>query len=140
MGDYVAWKPFYSVGDAALDAEHQQIIDMLNDLFAAAQQGPNHPVSAALWKRLLQYTNRHFKHEERVMQQHGYPGLAEHVARHARLRQRTADLQMHADLVTSRDLLQFVKEWWLEHIQEEDKRYAPYLMARPTWPPCPARS
>ena len=61
------------------------------------------------------------------MREHDYPALAEHAALHARLRHRTADFQAHANLVTSRDLLRFVKEWWLEHIQGEDKKYAPYL-------------
>jgi hemerythrin len=140
MAAYVQWKPIYSVGDPALDAEHKQIIAVLDDLYAAMEQGPNHPVSTALWERLLRYTITHFKHEERVMRQHDYPGLSGHVALHARLRQRTVDFQMHANLVTSRDLLQFVKEWWLEHIQGEDKKYAPYLTASPTLSPYPARS
>jgi hemerythrin-like metal-binding protein len=129
MAAYVPWKPFYSVGDPVLDAEHKEILGILDDLYAAMERAPNHPASTAVWKRLVQYTNSHFKHEERVMQEHEYPGLSEHVAQHARLRQRTADLQMHSDLVTSRDLLRFVKEWWLEHIQGEDRKYAPYLTA-----------
>jgi hemerythrin len=129
MAAYVQWKPFYSVVDPDLDAEHQQILGILNDLYVALERVPNHPASAALWKHLVQYTNSHFRHEEQVMQEHEYPGLSEHVAQHARLRKRTADFQMNASLVTNCDLLRFVKEWWLEHIQGEDKKYAPYLMA-----------
>ena len=129
MAAYVVWKPFYSVGDPSLDAEHKQILGILDDLYVATEQAPNHPVSTVLWRRLLQYTMTHFNHEERVMREHDYPGLSEHVTLHARLRQRTADLETHADLVTSRDLMRFVKEWWLEHIQAEDKKYAPYLTA-----------
>jgi hemerythrin len=31
--------------------------------------------------------------------------------------------------VTARDVLVFLKDWWLGHIQGEDKKYAPYLQA-----------
>ncbi len=95
MAVYVEWKPYYSVGHAELDAEHRQILGILDDLYAAMQQAPNAPATAELWKRLLQYTNTHFRHEERVMREHDYPDLAEHAALHVRLRQRTADFQAH---------------------------------------------
>ena len=78
-------------------------------------------------KRLSQYTNDHFNHEEQVMQQHGYPRFDAHKALHDGLRRRTADLRTHADVITEADLLQFVNEWWLEHIQGDDKKYGPYL-------------
>jgi hemerythrin len=29
--------------------------------------------------------------------------------------------------MTGRDLLVFLKEWWCNHIQEQDKKYAPYM-------------
>ena len=35
----------------------------------------------------------------------------------------------HANLVMGQDLLRFLKEWWITHIQEEDQQYAPYLAA-----------
>ena len=35
----------------------------------------------------------------------------------------------HATLVTGRDLLLFLKEWWCNHIQEQDMKYMPYLIA-----------
>ena len=42
-------------------------------------------------------------------------------------------------LVTGRDLLSFLKEWWINHIQAEDKCYVPYLSAaarqRTRYPP-----
>jgi hemerythrin len=127
MAAYVAWKPFYSVDDPSLDAQHKQIIEMINELYAAVEQAENRPAPKRLLKRLRQYTMAHFEAEEEVMQRLDYPGLAEHKALHDRLRRRTADLEAHPDAITGRDVLQFMKEWWLEHIQGEDKKYAPYV-------------
>ena len=46
---------------------------------------------------------------------------------HDKMRQRTIGLRDNAGLVTGRDLLVFLKEWWCNHIQEQDKKYAPYV-------------
>jgi hemerythrin len=43
------------------------------------------------------------------------------------MRQKTLDLHDNTDLVTGHDLLAFLKDWWLGHIQSEDKKYAPYV-------------
>ncbi len=126
----VVWKAFYSVGDSSLDAEHSQVIEVINDLYAAMDEGEDYAAVKPLLDRLVRYTNEHFRDEERVMQEHDYPGFAEHKALHDRMRKRTADLRAFADLVTGRDLLNFLKEWWLGHIQSKDKEYAPYLQVQ----------
>jgi hemerythrin len=63
------------------------------------------------------------------MRAHRYPELGLHKAVHDTIRQKTADLCRHAHLVTVANLLRFAKEWWTSHIQETDKKYAPYLEA-----------
>jgi hemerythrin-like metal-binding protein len=123
----IAWKDFYSVGDRSLDAEHKQIIGVINDLYDAMHQGRDHTLVKPLLDRLVQYTAVHFRHEEQVMRQCEYPELPQHRAHHDRLRRNTAGLRDNVDLVTGRDMLRFLKDWWLGHIQGEDKKYAPYV-------------
>jgi hemerythrin-like metal-binding protein len=130
MTTHIAWKPFYSVGEPSLDAQHKQILGIVSALYAAMEQGRDCAVMEGLLDRLCRYTNTHFKHEEQIMRECDYPGFAQHKAMHERLRQRTADLRAHATLVTAPDLLRFLKEWWMKHIQDIDKNYAPYLAAR----------
>jgi hemerythrin len=127
MSAHVTWKEYYSVGDPSLDSQHKQIIGIINELYDAMQAPSDQKLVKRLLDRLVGYTMNHFKCEEVVMRQHEYPALAEHKALHDKLRQRTVDLREHADLVTQRDLLHFLKKWWMEHIQEIDKAYAPYL-------------
>jgi hemerythrin-like metal-binding protein len=69
----------------------------------------------------------HFKYEEQRLRDHEYPGLAVHQLLHDKLRQRTIDLRDNANLMTGKDLLRYLKEWWCDHIQGEDKKYAPYV-------------
>ena len=123
----IAWKPHYSVGNASLDAQHRQILALVNEIYAAREKDDNAAAVESLLKRLLQYAQSHFGYEERLMAECGYPGLAEQKASHDKMRRRTAGLLEHAGLVMPEDLLHFLKDWWINHIQGEDKLYAPYL-------------
>ncbi len=87
----LVWKPFYSVGDSSLDAQHQQILAIVNDLLTTVEGGSERAVVTAVLDRLLRYTNTHFKYEERLMQKHGYPALGPHKAAHDRMRQWTTE-------------------------------------------------
>jgi hemerythrin len=129
MTTYIAWREYYTVGDPSLDAEHQQIIGIINELYDAMQKGLDQKTLTVMLDRLVGYTFAHFKSEEQTLQEHDYPDLAEHKALHDEIRQKTLDLREHASLVTAHDLMRFLKEWWLGHIQNCDKKYAPYLDA-----------
>ena len=128
MADYIAWKPYYSVGEESLDAEHQTIIKLTNDLYAAAKSGSDDRVCAVL-DRLLQYAATHFRHEEQLMRECEFPELKAHQLLHEQLRHRVVELRNNCDRLNAQEVLQFLKEWWCEHIQEQDKAFGRYLQA-----------
>lgn len=127
MSMYIAWKPYYSVNDPALDGEHQQIIKLIDELYASIATSRENVKTKEVLERLIQYTFTHFKHEEDAMRVCGYPSFGAHKAIHDNMRQQTLDLREKTGLVSGKDLLRFLKEWWTNHIQTEDKEYAPYL-------------
>jgi hemerythrin-like metal-binding protein len=129
MLPYMEWRPAYSVGNASIDNQHKQIIEIINDLYSAMQAGEDADIVKPLLERLLAYTDMHFEFEEQVMEECGYPHLDEHRHLHDQLRHRTDDLRNHVGLVTGSDLLHFLAEWWADHIQAADKQYAPYVAA-----------
>jgi hemerythrin len=129
MAAHITWNDYYTVGDALLDAEHKQIIGIINELYDAMERGNDRKVLKRLLDHLARYGATHFRHEEQVMHQCGYPELPKHRTVHARLRCNTASLRDNLDLVAGRDLLRFLKDWWLGHIQDEDKKYSPYVSA-----------
>ncbi len=127
MAEYIAWRPYYSVGDDSLDAQHKVIIGLINELYTAVLAKSPDVDLKGIMDRMIRYTLTHFQHEEQLMLECGFPGLQAHKFLHEQLRQRTVDLRDNLNLVTARDLLRFLKDWWCEHIQEKDKAYAPYL-------------
>ena len=92
MSVYIAWKDFYTVNDPSLDAEHKQIIENINELYAAMNSVADSAVKKHVLERLVQYTRTHFDHEEKIMQEAGYPDLVAHKALHDDMRRRTIGL------------------------------------------------
>jgi hemerythrin-like metal-binding protein len=128
MQIYMQWKQSYSVGDASIDEQHKQIIEIINNLHYLMEIGGNREKFKEQLTQLSQYTVTHFEHEERAMQKCGYPDLANHKALHDDMRRRTLGLCDNLKLLTERDLLVFLKDWWLNHIRSEDRCYVPYLL------------
>ena len=58
----------------------------------------------------------------------GYPDLERHSRMHATMMEKTREVI--AEISRSKNgqaLLQFLRDWWLGHIQGVDKLYVPYL-------------
>jgi hemerythrin len=123
----IAWKPYYSVGDASIDAEHKQVLSFFDNLHYALDTGRERDELKRLLNCLLRYTMTHFKHEEQMMLACGYPDFENHKSLHDQMQKRTAALCANVNLITARDLLGILKAWWCDHIQAEDKCYVPYL-------------
>jgi hemerythrin-like metal-binding protein len=127
MAAYVTWRDYYSVNDPFLDAEHKQIIEYINELYSALQDPTQGELTKRVLDKLVRYTETHFKHEEERMKEAGFPQFEAHKVLHDNMKRRTVALRTHVTLVTARDVLVFLKEWFLEHVQGEDKLYSSYM-------------
>lgn len=127
MASYITWKNYYSVNDPSIDAEHKQIIECINELYATMQSVTAGSTTKQVLDKLVRYTQTHFAHEEARLKEIGFPNFEAHKALHDNMRQRTLGLRTHLTLVTARDVLVFLKDWWVGHIQSEDKVYASYM-------------
>lgn len=129
----IAWKSVYETGIVALDNEHRKLIEQVNLLYEAVRDKKCTEVIGDILIMLEDYTENHFQHEEKLMEEYGYPGLAEHRKVHQELRDAVQQLKAREPLATqelARELLQFLRVWVLEHIVDVDKRYGAYLESR----------
>lgn len=128
----VTWNSKYSVGIAQIDAQHQKLIGLVNDLNAAMLQGRADEIMGEIFDDLISYTATHFAHEEDLMRRYSYSDLAEHKAEHDRLVKKVRLLQeeFHSgSMVISLDLMAFLRNWVVSHICGMDKKYSPHLQA-----------
>jgi hemerythrin len=124
------WNKKYSVGVNGLDSEHAAFLRSLNRLHAAMIKGQGKDVTGRLLRGLPDGARAHFASEELLMKNTNYPGLAEHRARHeefARYLNELATLMERGERGLSILLLHFMREWITNHIQQDDKAYAPWL-------------
>ena len=127
--------PKYRLGVAEMDREHAQLIQIVNDLKAGLQgetmlSGEGIP---RIVDRLLQYTNTHFNHEEQLMSENQYPGLAEHHKKHAELKRQIEQFAselsgQHETMALKINL--FMTIWLFEHIIKDDADFAKHYRLR----------
>lgn len=126
----IEWKPEYSVGNDAIDADHQ-------GLFALVQELANADITGGfldgILVRLEAYTEGHFEREEALMQKIGYPGFEEHVQAHRAFVEWLAAVQKTYRRAAESPFLigdmvnDFLESWLVEHILEEDMRYRDFI-------------
>ncbi|MBX5466914.1 MAG: bacteriohemerythrin [Firmicutes bacterium] len=112
----LVWDPAYATGIAAMDGQHQTIIDLIN---RAARARPEEV--EAVVAELAEYTATHFGAEEQVMADLGFPDLAQHRAAHGRLLDWVHRAKTEG--VSREDLLTELATWLVRHILAQDKQY-----------------
>ncbi|MCB9957489.1 MAG: hemerythrin family protein [Rhodospirillaceae bacterium] len=125
------WKSEYSVGNAAIDADHQGLFALVRELEDADMTDGF--LDTIIW-RLEEYAAGHFAREEAMMRKGGYPDLEEHMAGHRAFVEwldtvkityrRAAESPFEiGDMVNA-----FLERWLVEHILEEDMDYRDYIV------------
>jgi len=84
-------------------------------------------------ERLKDYTVKHFGHEEDLFARYGYPDESAHKDIHRKLVQKVLDFEAQlksGKAKVTMDIMRFLKDWLITHIQGTDKRYAPFLNSK----------
>ena len=116
------------LGVEAMDAEHQKLIQLMNQLHSLAQSiAPRGQVDRVL-DQLASYTLKHFDAEERYMKSIGFPELITHQQIHKTLLEK---FTIHAKAfkaskedAPSAEFFTFLKIWLQAHIAGVDRKYA----------------
>ena len=121
----VQWKAEYSVGDAAIDHEHEHMIKQINALYDKLAP----PVNAELVESVLGEIHAdiaaHFALEERLMREANYPEYQDHKADHEDLLDQIHDLMdsFYQDQEAGQNLLKSqLSDWFGRHFSSFDAR------------------
>ena len=93
------------------------------------REGRGKEAIGSILTELIEYTKTHFAHEEKIMKDTGYPGYDEQKQLHENLIRQVIDLngRFNSGKAVSQEILTFLKNWLINHIQGVDKRYAPHM-------------
>lgn len=137
---FFEWDESYSVKVQEIDRQHQRLIELINQLHEAMKEGNRRKTMAsavdeldtmaAVLDELKDYASHHFSTEEGYMLEYGYPEYAPHKELHGQFADRVQTFQQdfnQGQALFSVEILEFIKDWWRQHILNVDKKYAPFF-------------
>lgn len=119
----------FSVSVPEMDSQHEKLVAIVNQIYDASKRPPNKPENGKLLGELMKYTLTHFHDEEKYMKSIGYPQLDEHKAQHKELVGNATKAKItfdSGDGTINPELLNFLKNWLMSHIQGHDKKYGAF--------------
>jgi hemerythrin len=129
----MVWTKVISVGVTAMDDDHKKLIDIINKLHDGIVAGHKKEILAAVLDHLVDYTKFHFTKEEELLLKTNYPALSAHKIEHESFVSRITNLQERFKsspvVMLDLELMSYLRNWLLTHIQGSDKKYGPRLNA-----------
>ena len=125
----VEWKDSYKIGDAEVDAQHQHLFELINELVAVDSMHDLRPLVMQIYK----YTREHFELEEALMRRVNFPGIDAHIEHHAKLLDRLNLLSMDVGKghMSRPAISSLMNDWALRHVTEDDALLSGYLASSP---------
>ncbi len=120
------------VGFALIDDDHKILIDQVNMLADAMNNGDEQDTVASVLNVLIDYTEFHFGREQELMVKSNYDLSPGHLKEHAVLVKQVVEMRRRFDAgeIGVKDLLAFLKVWLSQHILKSDKALAAHLLAQ----------
>ena len=128
--ELLKWANEYSVKIQAIDNQHVKLVNLINQLHSAMKEAKGKEVVGKIIEELVAYTKFHFTAEEKIMQDNNYPGFPAHKKEHENLTKKVIEFQDNYNngrAPLSMEIMQFLKDWLVNHIMKVDKEYSPYL-------------
>jgi hemerythrin-like metal-binding protein len=124
-----AWNGKLSVGVGAIDKEHRALFDSVNTMQSALDGHEDRSTITILLHNLDEDTRAHFKSEEAMMTDNGYPGTTLHAMKHQHLLDQLKAFLMRFDrgAEINEHSLNFLRDWLVSHVQEVDKYFGLWL-------------
>jgi hemerythrin len=128
----IEWTASLKLGIEEIDNQHRVLITMINDLNDAMRKGQGKAILGKIIDGLTSYTATHFKVEEEYFKKLAYPQAASHLVEHDNFMRRVGEFRTsfgQSQLGLSVDIVNFLSDWLVNHIQGTDRKYVPHFKA-----------
>ncbi len=127
---FLKWDESLELGIPSIDKQHHTLVDMVNQFYDTLSSSDYKETIGTLLEGLADYTVKHFAHEEKYLKMYDQNLYEEHKKIHDKfVAQVTELIEKHkaGQNVLSIKVTKMVKEWIIDHIKGDDKKYVELL-------------
>ena len=113
-----------------MDDQHKHFINLLNNLGDEIQRNNGAEMVQKAIGRLFNYAMFHFRAEEEILSTFGYPDIEQQRQEHGYFVRHVKEMEAShqgGNLVHMGSVVSFMRDWFLNHIMVEDKKYAAFI-------------
>ncbi len=123
----IQWQKIYSVNIPEIDEQHKKLVSMINQLedSLAAGKGIINKEIGIVLAQLVDYTQSHFKDEERLQEEMKFSKRVKHKQQHEELVQQIKAILINlknGKPINAYEMMNFLRDWLVNHILEEDHK------------------
>ena len=121
----IEWKTEFSVGNAAVDHEHRELIDLINRVHEGMRADTGKDRLAEGLGEIYAQIAAHFALEEKLMRDAGYADLTAHKDDHESLLDQLADILHNVEVgggYDEADLSARLERWFSGHFSTHDAK------------------
>lgn len=129
----INWTADFVFGINEIDEQHKKWINLINKSHEYIDKGKKRNMIIESLKELIEYSKIHIKKEEYYMEKFEYPGFEEHKKEHNLFIQKVKTLMdkyRKNDSDLDSEIMDFLIDWLLHHIQVVDKKYVPLFKTK----------
>lgn len=126
----ILWSDEFNLNVAILDYQHKMIIKLINETIDMLQEDCLQEDLGFLIEDLTENIEKHLQTEEDILKNLQYSGYREHQNIHQLYSDKFHSLKDQIDIHntdTIEEFIDFIKNWWLEHILYEDRKFQNHL-------------
>lgn len=132
----ISWREDLALGVEAIDSQHKELLARFDLLLTSCKQGKGSQEVLHLLTFLDEYVISHFRDEEVLQRESGYPGYEAHHREHEGFIARLAELKsrfnseegVQIDLVL--DTNKLLLDWLIRHISVRDREVGAHLKSQ----------
>lgn len=124
--EILKWTKNLEIDIQEIDNQHQKLVKILNELYAAYSEKKHKDVIRKTIEELVDYTHYHFKTEEDYFKKFNYEGAEAHIKEHEEFINTINEFVLKFskyDGILTLKVLMFLKDWVKNHIQGTDRKY-----------------
>lgn len=128
----IEWKAYLETGIPIIDKQHKELFNQMQELHAACKEQGGKAAIQEIFGFLEGYFNDHFATEEKLFDEHEFPGMERHVSAHDAFKEEIHEFRKDVNErgIKAMDALKMNRilvGWLTKHIGNMDQEFAPFI-------------